>query len=301
MDKKMLIKGYALVILSAVLYGCMPLITRYIYAAGMNRESAVLMRNMLSLPALAVLTQVQYKSFKVPVKSLPAISALALLGSCITPLLLYGSYQYIATGTATVFHFIYPAVVVLIGLVFLGKKLSKGMLCAVFICVAGICMFYNPNDPLDLTGCLFALVSGATYALYVVLLSGFRYKEVSGFKLGFYISAVCTVVMLAVCLVTDKLTLPTTLGGWLLCVLLALITNVCAVVMFQKGTFYIGGERASVLSTMEPVTGVILGVIAFSETVTVMAGIGAVLVIVACIMIAVADARQKAPAAEGKQ
>ncbi len=298
MKKETMIKGYGLVILSAFLFGCMPLITRYIYAAGIRRESVVLMRNLLALPFLALLTFRQEKSFKIPIKAMPAIVIIAIMGCCVTPLLLYGSYQYIATGVATVFHFVYPAVVVIVGVVVFRKKLQIGMLCAVLLCVVGICLFYNPNNPLNLTGCVFALASGVTYAIYVVLLSAFRYKEVSGFKLSFYISAVCSVVMLAVCLFTGSLTMPDTVTGWLLCVLLALVANVGAVVMFQKGTFYIGGERASVLSTVEPLTGVILGVVVFSEIITFFAAIGAVLVIAACIMIAIVDAKQKVYTAE---
>ena len=123
MKNKEMVKGYIMVILSAFLFGCVPLIARHIYAAGINRESAVLMRNLLGLPVLALLTWRESKSFKIPVKTIPMVIAIALSGCCITPLLLYGSYQYIATGTATVFHFVYPAVVVLIGLVFLRKKL----------------------------------------------------------------------------------------------------------------------------------------------------------------------------------
>ena len=219
MKNKNLITGYLMVILSAFLFGCMPLITNFIYAENINRESVVLLRNLLSLPMLALLTWKQTKSFRIPVKALPAIGAIAMMGCCVTPLLLYGSYQHIATSAATVFHFVYPAVVVLIGLVFLRKKTNAGTILAMLLCVGGICLFYDPNEPLDWGGCGLALASGVTYAIYVVLLSVFRYKEVSGFKLSFYISAVCTVVMLAVCLITDKLTLPTTLTGWLLCVL----------------------------------------------------------------------------------
>ena len=296
--KKTMIKGYVLVILSAFLFGCMPLITRYIYAEGINRESVVLLRNLLALPLLALLTRFQNKSFKIPIKAIPAIAVIALMGCCITPLLLYSSYQHIATGTATVFHFVYPAVVVLIGLLFLRKKINAGTISAVGICVVGICLFYNPNEPLNWMGCAFALVSGVTYAIYVVLLSVFRYKDISGFKLSFYVSVVCTAVMLVVCLAANKLTVPTTLMGWLLCALLALVINVGAVVMFQKGTFYIGGERASVLSTVEPLTGVLLGVTMLAEKITLFAAIGAALVIVACILIAVADAKQKVCAGE---
>lgn len=291
MQNKMM-KGYIMVILSAFLFGCMPLITRYIYAEGINRESVVLLRNLLALPLLALLSYRQDRSFKIPVKALPSIAAIALMGCCITPLLLYGSYQHIATGTATVFHFVYPAVVVVIGLVFLGKKLNKGTLLAVLLCVGGLCLFYTPGESLHLGGCILALASGVTYAVYVVLLSVFKYSEVSGFKLSFYISAVCSAVMLAVCLMTRRLTLPADLSGWLLCILLALVISVGAVVMFQRGTFMIGGERASILSTVEPLTGVLMGMVVFHEKTTLAMCIGSVLVISACILITVFDKKQ---------
>ena len=293
MKKEAMLKGYVLVILSAFLFGCMPLITRYIYAAGINRESVVLLRNLLALPLLALLTWHQDRSFKIPVKAIPAIVAIALMGCCVTPLLLYGSYQYIATGTATVFHFVYPAVVVLLGLVFLHKKVNVGTLLAVLLCVGGLCLFYDPNEQLDWSGCALALASGVTYAIYVVLLSAFRH-EVSGFKLSFYISAVCSVVMLAVCLMAGRLTLPATAVGWLLCVLLALVISVGAVVMFQRGTFLIGGERASVLSTVEPLTGVLMGIVVFQEKTTLGMGVGSLLVISACILITVFDKKRSA-------
>ena len=293
MKNKTMIKGYVLVILSAFLFGCMPLITRYIYAEGINRESVVLMRNLLALPLLALLSWRQDKSFKIPIKAIPSIVAIALMGCCVTPLLLYGSYQHIATGTATVFHFVYPAVVVLIGLVFLRKKVNAGTYLAVLLCIVGICLFYNPDEQLDWSGCILALASGVTYAIYVVLLSAFRY-EVSGFKLSFYISAVCSVAMLAVCLIAGRLTLPTTVAGWLLCVLLAVVISVGAVVMFQRGTFLIGGERASVLSTVEPLTGVLMGIVVFQEKTTLGMGVGSVLVIAACILITVFDKKRSA-------
>ncbi len=291
MKKQDRLKGYILVLVSAFLFGCMPLITRYIYDDGINRESVVLLRNLMALPVLGVLALWQNKSLRIPMKALPAISGIALMGCCVTPLLLYGAYQHIATGAATVFHFVYPAVVVLIGLVFLRKKCNKGTILASLLCVGGICLFYNPNEPLDWTGCGLALASGITYAVYVILLSVFRYKEISGFKLSFYISAVCTVVMLAVCLIGNRLTLPATAKGWLLCAALSVLIGVGAVVMFQKGTMLIGGERASVLSTVEPLTGVLLGMLVFHEEVTLGTGLGSMVVILACVLIPLFDAK----------
>lgn len=47
-----------------------------------------------------------------------------LFGCCITPILLFSSYRYLASGMATVFHFAYPVIVVLGGLV-LRERVQK--------------------------------------------------------------------------------------------------------------------------------------------------------------------------------
>ena len=55
MDRKKLLGGYLLVIASAFLFGCMPLMTKFIYTDGVNSLSLVLLRNAISLPVLAIL------------------------------------------------------------------------------------------------------------------------------------------------------------------------------------------------------------------------------------------------------
>ena len=55
MKKNTLFKGYALVILSAVLFGFMGLINSHIDRDAVSRETVVLLRNALGLPVLAVM------------------------------------------------------------------------------------------------------------------------------------------------------------------------------------------------------------------------------------------------------
>ena len=45
--------GYLCVILSAVIFGCMPLGANFLYAQGVTPMSLVFLRNLLSLPVLA--------------------------------------------------------------------------------------------------------------------------------------------------------------------------------------------------------------------------------------------------------
>ena len=298
MKKNALFKGYALVILSAVLFGFMGLINSHIDRDAVSRETVVLLRNALGLPVLAIMAWKQQKTLRIPVKAMPGLALIALLGCCATPLLLYKSYGFIQSGTATVFHFVYPAVVVILSLVFLRQKMKPATLLAVGLCVVGICLFFDPKAPLNTTGCVLALSSGVTYAIYILLLSQNKKSGVSGFLLSFCVSCMCSVMMLVYCLLTDTLTLPQTLQDWLLCLALALLINVGAVVMFQQGTFIVGSERAAVLSTLEPVTGVVVGALFLGEFAgrglsdIIMTVIGSALVVAAGILIAVSDKKK---------
>lgn len=289
MKKLTLLRGYLFVIISAFLFGCMPLITKHIYAEGVNTLSLVFLRNALSVPVLGVLTKLCKQPLRVPGKALLSIGAVGITGCCLTPLLLFASYNYIPSGTSTVLHFIYPALTVVGGILFLRQKAKWGTLLAVAVCIAGICLFYDPGQPLDLRGGALALISGVAYATYILLLSVFPYKDISGFRFSFWTSATTTVLLLAACLVSGEMTFPTTINGWLLSLLLALVINVGAVVLFQQGAFLIGGERSSILSTVEPITSVVIGALFLEETVGGRTILGSVLVILASILIAVFD------------
>lgn len=283
------VKGYIFIILSAVLFGCNPLLVTFLNREGLNSISLVVLRNVLSLPFLAVIAFRQNKSLRIPLQAVPSIIRIGLVGSCITPALLSCSYGFIASGTATVFHFIYPAVVVLAGVLIFRERIAISNLVSVGICVLGICLFYTPGEPLDWRGSSLALLSGVTYAIYILQLSHFRFPQISGFLFNLSISAVGGIVMLVFCVLNGKLTLPDSLVEWLACCLFAFVINVCAVVMFQQGTFYIGGQKASILSTLEPITSLVVGAIAFHEVIGFRTAVGSVLVILASILIALTD------------
>ena len=296
MKKNSIFWGYVMVIISAVIFGLMPLMTSVLKADGMNSYSIVLIRNMIPLPVLAGLALIQTKSMKVPVKALPTMALAAIMGCCITPLLLYISYDLLKPydGIATVFHFVYPAFVVLGSLVFFKQKLKLGVWISLALCIVGVCLFYDPTAKVNLAGAGIALLSGATYAAYVLILSAFKYKHINSFLFNFYLSSVTTIVMLVYCIVTKQLVFPVSLGGWTMAVFFGLVVNVGAMVLFQKGTFLIGGQRSSILSTMEPLTSVVLVIFSAGiENIGIGTWIGSVLVIASTVLIAVFDTKKK--------
>ena len=290
---KQTVKGYLFAIASAVIYGSMPLMANFLYADGVSPFALVFLRNFFSLVPLAGLAYHQSKTLKVPKDQLPKLCLISVLGCCVTPILLFCSYQFIPSGTATVFHFAYPAFVVIGGGIFLRKQIQRGNLFCVLLCIGGIALFYDPRQPVNFTGSLLALSSGITFAAYIILLSRFRSSKIPIFLFSFYVTLISSIVSFAVCLFTDRLMLPTSLAGWGMCVLFSLLVTVGAVVLFQQSAFLIGGERCSVLSTLEPITSLLIGVLILKEQAGLSALIGSALVVAASILTALFDIRAK--------
>ena len=289
--KRDMVKGYFFIIISAVIFGCMPLGAKLIYADGINAMSLVFLRNALSIPVLAVLTKRHFGTLAPPKGAGVEITMTALAGGFITPLLLFSSFHFIPSGTATVFHFIYPAATVLGGVLFLRDKIRRGPAICIVICTLGIALFYDPSAPIHPVGSALALTSGLTYAAYILLLSHTHYRQVSGFKFSLYVCTLSAAAMLVICLTTKQLTLPTKASVWVVSIIFSLVLSVGATVLFQKGALIIGGQRASILSTFEPITSLVVGFFAFHESVGFRTIIGSFLVILAAILIAIFDAK----------
>lgn len=285
-------RGYLYAILSAMIYGCMPLMAKAIYADGVTPFTVVFLRNFLALIPLALLAYGEQKTLKIPLKLLPSLSVIAILGCCLTPLLLFSSYNYIASGTATVFHYAYPAIVVMGEILIFRKKMQIGSTISILLCVIGISLFYSPDEPINLTGSILALFSAVTFASYVMLLSRFDRSKVSVFSFSFYIALISSIGAFFACVVTGNLAFPATARGWGLCLLFALLVTVGAVVLFQQSTFLIGGERTSILSTLEPITSLVIGAIVFREALGLRILIGVLFVLSASILTALIDIRK---------
>ena len=288
-------KGYLFTILSAVIYGLIPVAAKIAYTNGMNSISLIFFRNFLAVPILFTLTKMNKESAKLDsAKDFLKAAVLALLCTSITPLLLFTSYNYIPGGTATTFHFIYPAVTILGGVFLFKQKANLGRFLCVALCSLGIALFYTPGQELNFFGSAVALISGVTYALYILCLDRFKLSNMSRFKLTMYMSIVSSPVLLTAALVTDSFVMPANATAWAISVLLAALGGAAAGVFFQLGTQYVGGERASILSTFEPITSIVLGVLVYQEALTVRSVLGTICVLAATAMIAVLDMRSTA-------
>ena len=94
-----------------------------------------------------------------------------------------------------------------------------------------------------------------------------------------------------------ELALPATANGWAVAFAFALIPTMIAISLFLAGLPRIGAARASLLSTWEPVVTVVLAVVLFGDSFTVVQFVGGLLILVAVILQAGPEAGRAADAA----
>lgn len=260
--------GSVCIVLSAVLFGIMPFLARVACSQGSNAFSVAFGRFLFgALILMVIIFLMPDCSIRISRKALAEIIKISVFYA-VVPILLYCSYDYIDSGLATTLHFTYPVAVILILALFYKTRMDPRQILCTILCVIGIFLLYSPNGEISLWGIFLAVLSGILYAVYIVQLGKSSVKELSPLVLSFWLSLFSVIEIGLIALAFGKLTFDITPAGWGAEFLLAILTTVLALVLFQKGLVLCGEVKASLLSTFEPLTGIIIGVLAFQEVIT---------------------------------
>lgn len=285
--------GVIYVILSAILFGTMPLLARIAYAHGSNAYAVAFGRFFFGSIVLGVVTLlVPDCTVKISKSQFLTLVKLSV-PYALMPILLYVSYTYIDSGMATTLHFTYPIAVMLIMVVFCKTRLdAKQIVCAV-LCVGGMALLYTPNGQMSARGILLAVGSGIVYAVYIVLLGRSPAKRLHSLVLAFWVSLLSAIEIGLIALFSGNLVLHLDAAGWAAEIGMALFATVFALVLFQKGVFLCGEVKASLFSTFEPLTGILIGAIVFYEVLSVKEMIGMIGILTAAVLLVIPTKKAK--------
>lgn len=271
--------GMLYVIISGILFGTMPLLAKIAYAHGSNAYSVAFGRFLSGTILLFTIT------FFIPgcnirIKKEEQKEILKLSFSyAMPPILLYLSYNYMDSGMATTLHFTYPVTVILLRAVFCKKGINLNQAVCTILCVGGIALLYTPNGRVRAEGIFIAIISGIIYAVYIVLLGNSKVKDMHPLVLSSWMVLFSTIEIGVIALCTKNLTFCIGVTGWASEIAMGFLGTVVALVLFQKGLFLCGEVKASLLSSFEPLTGIIIGMLVFQERLCAkeMAGVSAII------------------------
>lgn len=282
MNSKNSIKGIVLAMCSAVGFGILPIIASYIYKYGANPITLVFFRFMVASFLLLFYVLLAKKSLKFDLKLIPEMIITGIVGYAITALILFKSYQYIDVGLATVLHFNYPCVVTLLCFILFREKLNKYKIGALLLSILGIWILIGfSHIELNAKGIVLAILSGISYSVYILIIDHSRLRKLDSAVLSFYLTMFCVLSLFTFGTITNTFYFNISWKAYGLIFIIGCI-SIFTLLMFIDAVKIIGSVKSSILSTLEPITGIILSAIFLGEQIGINTVIGTV-----CILLAV--------------
>lgn len=282
----MKLKGIILTMISSITFGFAFTLGPMTYGAGgSNPVTLTFLRNFLSLPFLLLIALFLKIDLRITKNQLKHLIILGFIGSSTTTLMLNIAFSHIDVGIVTPIHFTYPIFVTLGCVLFFHEKLSKQKIIALVIAMSGIGCFFIESlnsasfNSSTLIGLILAVASGVFFAFYIIFMDRSSLKSESPFKITFYVAITSSIAMFLYGTSTNQLALSSlTTKSWIISAVFAFLCTVVALSLLQVGIKHIGASEAAVISTFEPITSVVFGVLLLNERIT-------LLKIVACILI----------------
>lgn len=274
-------KGILCAVVSALVFGITPVLASITFEMGSNAMTLTFYRNALAVPVLLVILLGRRQSLQVALRDFVALFLVSGLFSVSTTYLVYASYAYIGIGLATTLHFLYPVFTVLLGWLLFQKKPDRYKLAALAIATAGVVLASGSSSAFAVTGIVMALLSAVTYAAYLLGIEHTAVGRMDSIKSMFYMCIVNSIVMAAVDLPSGEIVYRLPLETMALTWILALANSAFAYVLLIVGIRLIGAGDAAIFSMLEPVSGVIFGVLFLGERLPLLKLISCLLILAA--------------------
>lgn len=276
-------KGYILGAVAAVSYGTNPLFAVPLYEMGMDVSSVLFYRYIFATMILGVIMWMRGDSFRLERRDLPLMVILGIFFA-MSSVLLFEAYNYMDVGLASTLLFVEPVFIALILWFFYREKISLWTIISIAICLAGVVFLCNPGEGAHVTatGVTLVVFSALSYGLYMVLINKSRIRRLSGSTLTFYSLLFGMIVFAAR---TDFFTAvqPVPSGGlpWGCIIGISVVPTIISLMTVAISIQCIGSVPVAILGALEPITGIMFGVLLFGEVLTVRAIIGIFLIICA--------------------
>ena len=263
--------GYSAGIITGITYGLNPLFGMPLMKNGAAIESILFFRYGFAVVLLGLFLLMRKESFRISGRQAGVLLVLGVLYT-FSSIFLFGAYNYIASGLATILIFLYPVLVAII-MVFLKVVPSWPVWLSIFATFAGVIIMTRSGTGkvIDPIGVLLSLGSATVYAFFVVIIN--RSKTISSISnslLTFYTLLTGALIFLGK-IVFSGGGITTGIEGysaWGNLIGLAIFPTIASTASLAIATRNIGATKASVLGVFEPITAILVGTVVFREALT---------------------------------
>lgn len=291
--------GFGMVAASSILFGILPVFVKEASRCGMDVFSLTIYRIMVMVLLSAGIVTVRKISFRVTFHQLCQLALFGIVGSGLTSLLLSGSYLFVNMGTATICHFIYPVLVMLMMRFFFREGCEGLKKPALFSALCGIVILALAGGGGQFGGIALAVLSGLTYGVYVISLEKSSFRDLDPYLVIFYGCGSCLVVFSLYSLFTGKTcSLDVPSGTWVN-IGLAGSFGTIATMLLCGGVRILGSSTAAFLNMLEPITNTFVDLLVYSAFPNLVGWAGYGLMLLSIFFISLQKSREEKQAASG--
>ena len=263
--------------------------------------SLLLFRMLFALPIYIVIAVIvsRKQTYKPTRKEYLQIIGLGVLGYYLSSLFDFMGLQYITASLERLILFIYPTIVVLIGVVFFKEKITRSQVIALILTYIGIVIVFMGN--VDITdqrnlwiGSTLIFICAITYAIYFVG-SGQLLPKLGTWLYTSYALTVSCIAVIIHYLVANggsvSLDYPT--GIYVIGFLMATVSTVIPSLLTSEGIRIIGASNSAIIASVGPISTITLAYIFLDERLSNVQFLGGILVLGGVLFISLQQKRKK--------
>lgn len=294
------LQGATLVLLSGVTLSTKAILAKLAYRHGVDALTMLSLRMFFAVPLLLLSVYFAEKSSatRLTRKDLLQIALLGVTGYYISAMLDFLGLMYISAALERLVLFLYPTFVMLISAVLFRTRLRRTHMVALLITYLGMAVVFHQERALSGSdtqkGALLVLGCSVGYAAYLVG-AGRLIPRVGAQRFNAYsLLSATTVILLHWTLRGSPLHgLPLPVYGYGF--LMATVGTVIPTILLAKGIARIGAGPAAILTSIGPVSTVLLASTLLDEPITTGQILGGVLVLVGVTLVTTTPAQGQSP------
>lgn len=278
-------QGVALCLASALSFSLLPFLANAAYDAGVGLSELLLIRFVVAAAALWLIVAIRRP--RLPHRRLLVIGlVLGGVGYATQSALYFAALPYNGPSLTTLLLYTFPVIVFTVLLVQGRERATPGRLLALALALAGVAVVLSGTGSAALhpLGVALGLGTALAYATYILVGEAVD-AHLDRVLLSAFVCTGAAVTYLLVNVVSGGPDLDFQPAGWLWAGTLGLLATAFALTAFFAGMQRIGSASASIISCVEPVATVLIGVSLFSDQLAGVQLLGAVAVVSAVILL----------------
>ena len=282
--------GPTLIILAACFWGSMGIFVRRLGTFGFSSVQIVSIRVTLAALFFCLILFFKDRSgFRISLRDIPLFLGLGFGSILFFTVCYFSAITIMPLSTAAILLYTSPIWIMLMSALFFHEKLNSRKIIALVLAFAGCVLVSGiSGEGITLTGLLLGLGSGIGYGLYSILgtVALRRYSPYTVTAYTFLLAAVGSWLICRPADMISKFAGAADLPGLLFfCCLTALVTAVIPFLSYTLGLRTVEAGRAGILATIEPMVATLIGILWFSEPLTLLSALGILLILAAVIIL----------------